>query len=161
MLALVVILFALCWFPLQTYNFVQFIFPSVNTFYYINVLWFSFHLLAMSNSCCNPFVYAIYNEKFRREFHQKVSVLPEALQRCWGKQQTRRTSSTANFYGGNDSHSHPGLVQAALDQSPLQGTRHWRKHDENTQNSRSISCSLTVTRKYCPCKDTSTDEAYV
>ncbi|ODM99928.1 Neuropeptide Y receptor, partial [Orchesella cincta] len=60
MLAVVVLLFALCWLPLQMYNFFQTI-TAINEYQYINIIWFCFHWLAMSNSCYNPFIYAIYS----------------------------------------------------------------------------------------------------
>ncbi|ODM95714.1 Tachykinin-like peptide receptor 99D, partial [Orchesella cincta] len=75
MLALVVLLFAVCWFPLQTYYFSSTLIPSINQYQYINIIWFSFHWLAMSNSCCNPFIYAIYNDKFQREFRARLRFL--------------------------------------------------------------------------------------
>ncbi|ROT71292.1 neuropeptide GPCR A22, partial [Penaeus vannamei] len=71
MLSMVVILFAVCWAPLQTYHVLQEIYPAINRYRYINIIWFCCHWLAMSNSCCNPFIYAIYNEKFKREFRLK------------------------------------------------------------------------------------------
>ncbi|XP_035217876.1 tachykinin-like peptides receptor 99D [Stegodyphus dumicola] len=61
MLAIVVALFAVCWLPFQTYNVLQEVLPQINEYKYINVIWFSAHWLAMSNSCYNPFIYAIYN----------------------------------------------------------------------------------------------------
>uniref|UniRef100_T1JZC0 G-protein coupled receptors family 1 profile domain-containing protein n=1 Tax=Tetranychus urticae TaxID=32264 RepID=T1JZC0_TETUR len=60
MLIVVVALFALCWLPLQTYNLLKDTIPEINTFRYINVIWFCCHWLAMSNSSVNPFIYAIY-----------------------------------------------------------------------------------------------------
>lgn len=80
MLSLVVIMFGLCWFPLQTYNFLHPVFPSINSFEYINVLWFGGHWIAMSNSCVNPFIYAIYNEKFKHELRRRVRCLSENTQ---------------------------------------------------------------------------------
>ncbi|XP_066980691.1 substance-K receptor-like [Macrobrachium rosenbergii] len=71
MLFIVVALFALCWAPLQSYHILQEIYPAVNKYRFINIIWFCCHWLAMSNSCCNPFIYAIYNEKFKREFRHK------------------------------------------------------------------------------------------
>ncbi|XP_026685232.1 RYamide receptor-like [Diaphorina citri] len=68
MLVIVVALFAICWLPLQTYNVLQGIFPSINSYHYINIVFFCCDWLAMSNSCYNPFIYGIYNEKFKREF---------------------------------------------------------------------------------------------
>ncbi|XP_037793076.1 substance-K receptor-like isoform X2 [Penaeus monodon] len=71
MLFMVVALFAFCWAPLQTYHVLQEIYPDINKYRFINIIWFCCHWLAMSNSCCNPFIYAIYNEKFKREFRLK------------------------------------------------------------------------------------------
>ncbi|XP_034239079.1 RYamide receptor-like [Thrips palmi] len=71
MLVIVVALFALCWFPLQTYNILQDMFPRINSYKYINIIFFCCDWLAMSNSCYNPFIYGIYNEKFKREFQQR------------------------------------------------------------------------------------------
>ncbi|XP_049866163.1 RYamide receptor-like [Pectinophora gossypiella] len=73
MLVLVVALFALCWLPLQSYLLLQSFFPSINEYRYINILFFCFDWLAMSNSCYNPFIYAIYNEKFKKEFKQRFT----------------------------------------------------------------------------------------
>ncbi|CAL1260954.1 unnamed protein product, partial [Larinioides sclopetarius] len=51
MLFIVVALFGFCWFPLQLYNFFQEVWPEINSYKYINLIWFTCHLLAMSNSC--------------------------------------------------------------------------------------------------------------
>jgi hypothetical protein len=58
-LMVVVVLFTLAWLPLQGYYVAQSIFPQINTYKYINILWFCAHWLAMSNSCYNPFIYVI------------------------------------------------------------------------------------------------------
>ncbi|KOX71929.1 Tachykinin-like peptides receptor 99D [Melipona quadrifasciata] len=71
MLIIVVALFAICWLPLQLYNVFQYFYSEINEYRYIHYIWFFFDWLAMSNSCYNPFIYGIYNEKFRREFQQK------------------------------------------------------------------------------------------
>ncbi|ODM87893.1 Neuropeptide Y receptor, partial [Orchesella cincta] len=73
MLALVVILFGVCWLPLQAYSILQTIFTSINQYQYINIIWFSFHWLAMSNSCYNPFIYAIYNSLAKKFMRRQVS----------------------------------------------------------------------------------------
>ncbi|ODM94327.1 Neuropeptide Y receptor, partial [Orchesella cincta] len=79
MLALVVLLFALCWLPLQMYQ-------------YINIIWFCFHWLAMSNSCYNPFIYAIYNDKFQREFRARL----------WCFRKYRRNGEDGNYSEASD-----------------------------------------------------------
>ncbi len=82
MIITVVVTFALCWFPLQSYNFASVIFPYINSFEYINIMWFCFHCLAMSNSCCNPFIYAFYNNKFKTELINRIPWLVHILQIC-------------------------------------------------------------------------------
>lgn len=71
MLFIVIAIFAICWLPFQAYNILQEIYPSINDYKYINLIWFSCHLFAMSNSCYNPFIYAIYGEKFNQEFRKR------------------------------------------------------------------------------------------
>lgn len=68
MLFVIVALFAFCWLPYQLYNLLREVFPQIDRYKYINIIWFVMHWLAMSNSCYNPFIYAIYNERFKREF---------------------------------------------------------------------------------------------
>ncbi|GIY20379.1 putative G-protein coupled receptor 83 [Caerostris extrusa] len=67
MLVLVVILFALCWLPLNTFNLIRefnataFIQKSVTH----STVFFICHWLAMSSVCYNPFIYCWLNEHFR------------------------------------------------------------------------------------------------
>ncbi|KOC60735.1 Neuropeptide Y receptor, partial [Habropoda laboriosa] len=89
MFLIVVALFAICWLPLQTYYFLQFLYPEINVYEYINYIWFFCDSLAMSNSCCNPFIYGIYNEKFRREFKQRCPFL-------WRKWSTSPPTNTTD-----------------------------------------------------------------
>ncbi len=81
MLFIVVLMFGICWLPFQTFNLLSSLnFPlkSVATrkrgvakcpkicflifsFRGINYIWMASHILAMSNSSCNPLIYGIYN----------------------------------------------------------------------------------------------------
>uniref|UniRef100_A0A0M3HXS3 G_PROTEIN_RECEP_F1_2 domain-containing protein n=1 Tax=Ascaris lumbricoides TaxID=6252 RepID=A0A0M3HXS3_ASCLU len=70
MLAIVVAVFSLCWFPLETYLLLNEIQPQINEWRYINVLFFCCHWLAMSNSCLNPIIYGVYNNKYKREYRR-------------------------------------------------------------------------------------------
>ncbi|XP_053954082.1 RYamide receptor-like [Anastrepha ludens] len=73
MLIIVVVVFGLCWLPLQLYNILYVTFPEINEYHFISIIWFSCDWLAMSNSCYNPFIYGIYNEKFKREFNKRFA----------------------------------------------------------------------------------------
>eukprot|EP00075_Anas_platyrhynchos_P000827 XP_005012896.2 probable G-protein coupled receptor 83 [Anas platyrhynchos] len=63
MLMLVVVLFAVCWFPLNCYV----VLLSSQTIRTNNALYFAFHWLAMSSTCYNPFIYCWLNDSFRSE----------------------------------------------------------------------------------------------
>ena len=86
MLMLVVALFIIAWFPYQLYGVLGQVYPEINYYHYINMIWFSCHLLAMSHSCCNPFIYVLWNEKFKKELRRK-------LECCFGKTYTSKNES--------------------------------------------------------------------
>ncbi|XP_013776720.2 tachykinin-like peptides receptor 99D [Limulus polyphemus] len=98
MLFIVVALFTICWLPFQTYNILQEVYPTINTYKYINVIWFCCHWLAMSNSCYNPFVYAIYNERFNTEFRNRFTYCTKLLRRQQ-KEQKELDHSLSSRYG--------------------------------------------------------------
>ncbi|XP_052103425.1 neuromedin-K receptor-like [Mytilus californianus] len=69
-LIIVVCLFVICWLPLQIYNVVSQVYREVNDYKYINIIWFCSNWFAMSNSCYNPFIYGLLNDKFKRAFRR-------------------------------------------------------------------------------------------
>ncbi|CAB3387941.1 Hypothetical predicted protein [Cloeon dipterum] len=105
MLVVVVALFALCWLPLQTYNVLQDIFPKINEYRYINIIWFCCDWLAMSNSVCNPFVYGIYNDNFRRRFRSRCVLCSRLLNMPQPAQSldTGRVPSSVLYHPGRQS----------------------------------------------------------
>ncbi|KAM7084504.1 G-protein coupled receptor 83 isoform 2-T2 [Molossus nigricans] len=70
MLMLVVVLFALCWFPLNCYVLLL----SSKVIHTNNALYFAFHWFAMSSTCYNPFIYCWLNENFRVELKALLSM---------------------------------------------------------------------------------------
>lgn len=72
-MVIIVVLFGLCWLPYQVYNLLVPHYPQINKFSYINVIWFSLYWLAMSNSACNPFLYAICSGTFRKELKRRMT----------------------------------------------------------------------------------------
>ncbi|KAK7172854.1 hypothetical protein R3I93_002852 [Phoxinus phoxinus] len=63
MLIAVVAVFAVCWFPLNCYV----VLLSSKMIQANNALYFTFHWLAMSSTCYNPFIYCWLNHSFRAE----------------------------------------------------------------------------------------------
>ncbi|XP_050681773.1 substance-K receptor-like [Leptidea sinapis] len=144
MLVLVVVLFALCWLPLQSYLLLQSFFPSINEYKYINVIFFCFDWLAMSNSCYNPFIYAIYNEKFKKEFKQRFT---------FGQKRNRLSNDSYE-----DGQSYRTRVLS------IRST-----NDKNISMRKSINVnvksadSMKITRNSCQCsrnKETNTESHY-
>jgi len=90
MLMLVVALFTLAWLPLQLYDVLGQIVPSINCYQYINMIWFCCHMLAMSNSCYNPFIYLLCNEKFKKELRLKLKC-------CLGRRDDFNTEYTTVY----------------------------------------------------------------
>ncbi|XP_023336479.1 substance-P receptor isoform X2 [Eurytemora carolleeae] len=69
MLIIVVVLFVVCWTPYTLFYIFTFV-PGFLQYTYINVIFLVAHWLAMSNSCYNPIIYALYSTKFRQEYHK-------------------------------------------------------------------------------------------
>ncbi|KAI5616957.1 putative G-protein coupled receptor 83 [Silurus asotus] len=70
MLVLVVLVFAVCWFPLNCYV----VLLSSHAIHSNNAMYFSFHWLAMSSTCYNPFIYCWLNQSFRAELTYLLSM---------------------------------------------------------------------------------------
>ncbi|XP_061454335.1 G-protein coupled receptor 83-like [Rhineura floridana] len=78
MLVVVVVVFAVCWFPLNCYL----VLMSSKAIHSNNALYFAFHWFAMSSTCYNPFIYCWLNESFRSELKSLLGV-------CWKKEVSR------------------------------------------------------------------------
>ena len=66
MCCVVVIMFGVCWFPMQIYiNILRPYLDRIIDEKYVPHVYFTFHLMAMSNSCINPFIYGVMSSKFR------------------------------------------------------------------------------------------------
>ncbi|XP_071491058.1 RYamide receptor-like [Diadema antillarum] len=76
MFATVVLIFALCYLPLHTFNLIQDMHSSILYFRYIKLIFLSCHLLSMSNCFVNPFIYCWMNTKFRNGFKAVFRCLP-------------------------------------------------------------------------------------
>ncbi|KAM9657901.1 G-protein coupled receptor 83 [Trichechus inunguis] len=89
MLMLVVVLFALCWFPLNCYVLLL----SSKVIRTNNAIYFAFHWFAMSSTCYNPFIYCWLNENFRVELKALLSM----CQRLPKPQEDRPPSPVPSF----------------------------------------------------------------
>ncbi|GFR93735.1 orphan G-protein coupled receptor 40 [Elysia marginata] len=67
LLIAVVVVFALCWLPLNLYHLLTDFHPDPEKLSYNSIVFFICHLIAISSTCFNPFVYCWLNENFREE----------------------------------------------------------------------------------------------
>lgn len=73
MLIAMVAIFGGSWLPLNLFNLVGDLHEPTNHWEYKNITFLLTHVIAMSSTCYNPFLYAWLNENFRKEFK---TVLP-------------------------------------------------------------------------------------
>lgn len=77
MVVIVVLIFALCWLPIQVIFLVQYL----NTDFEVSIVSSAIHMaancLAYMNSCVNPILYAFLSENFRRSFRRLLCCIPE------------------------------------------------------------------------------------
>ncbi|XP_060577291.1 G-protein coupled receptor 83-like [Ruditapes philippinarum] len=67
LLICVVVIFAICWMPLNLYQVLADFHPNAKVFHYDSTTFFICHWIAVSSTCYNPFVYCWLNETFRAE----------------------------------------------------------------------------------------------
>ena len=67
MLIAMVVIFGGCWLPLNMTNLLSDL-VSLHCWSYYHLTFFLCHLLAMSSTCYNPFLYGWLNSAFRKEF---------------------------------------------------------------------------------------------
>ena len=84
MLALVVVIFMVCWAPYHIYFIYLYHNPDITSYSYIGHIYLSFYWLAMSNTCVNPIIYYWMNQRFRAYFNQVLCCVPRCLTRSRG-----------------------------------------------------------------------------
>ena len=96
MLISMVVVFGIGWLPLNTINLLSDINPFPIPTYcweYFTFIFFISHVLAMSSTCYNPFLYGCYNDAFQKEF---TELIPALTYICCQSDQSTSGSSEEN-----------------------------------------------------------------
>ncbi|XP_063616063.1 tachykinin-like peptides receptor 86C [Penaeus indicus] len=126
MLALLVVIFGLCWLPYHTYFIVVHHHPEFSTRPYVNHIYLAFYWLAMSNAFINPIVYYLLDARFRYFFSHLLLGAKESLEKCIGLDQSPSQYSESHDLfaiplpevgarGGNSTHRPPLPSSGVLD----------------------------------------------
>ncbi|XP_070212634.1 prolactin-releasing peptide receptor-like [Littorina saxatilis] len=75
MLIAMVVIFMLCWMPLNVVLLVREYEDSVDSWSYFTLIFFIAHAIAMSSTVYNPFLYAWINDNFKKEFKKVLPCL--------------------------------------------------------------------------------------
>ncbi|VDI30467.1 neuropeptide Y receptor type 2-like [Mytilus galloprovincialis] len=75
MLIAMVTIFVCCWLPLNIVLLTAEYISSFSKWYFYTLLFFSAHVIAMSSTIYNPFLYAWMNDNFKKEFKQVLPFL--------------------------------------------------------------------------------------
>ncbi|TRY68653.1 hypothetical protein TCAL_02477 [Tigriopus californicus] len=148
MLVVVVTIFGICWLPWHLYQVSVILVPEINEYRYINIIFFFSHWLAMFNSCCNPFIYAIYSEKFKREFKlfAHCKICRRFLLRQTSNNHFEDRSPTSirmgfslhhQFQNGTSKVNNVGGAPLVSAQLPAVANSNLKRHEEQLQRTRS------------------------
>jgi hypothetical protein len=109
MLIAMVVIFAICWLPLNIVHMVAEFHRSQLIHY--KVLFLSTHVIAMSSTIYNPFLYSWLNDNFRKEFQQIIPCLFKICP-CFNRQRlniTHTVIADGEIYNDRPSqHQTPG-----------------------------------------------------
>ena len=112
MLIAMVAIFGISWLPVNTIHIIGDYFAKASHWEYFNLCFFCTHVVAMSSTCYNPFLYAWLNENFRKEFQQVLPCFKNAPVRS--RMSRYRSERTWN---GNET-VHETLANHQTDGSP-------------------------------------------
>jgi len=111
MLIAMVVIFAICWLPLNIVHMVAEFHLSELSHY--KVLFLTTHVIAMSSTIYNPFLYSWLNDNFRKEFQQIIPCLFKIC-RCSDRQRSNNNNTTT-IGDGEIYNDHPSIHQMSID----------------------------------------------
>jgi hypothetical protein len=139
MLIAMVVIFAICWLPLNIVHMVEEFHRAELSHY--KVLFLSTHVIAMSSTIYNPFLYSWLNDNFRKEFQQ---ILPCFFKICWclNRRQISHPSTQLTNVGDGDIYERPSLYQMPAESTIATYTQQCSQIKTSTSNGKLNGVSM-------------------
>jgi hypothetical protein len=131
MLIAMVVIFAICWLPLNIVHMVAEFHRSELSHY--KVLFLTTHVIAMSSTIYNPFLYTWLNDNFRKEFQQ---ILPCVFKLCWcfNRHTVHHPSTQLTNLGDGDFADRPSSYQMPAESTIAAYTQSYPHMRDSTSN---------------------------
>lgn len=132
----VVIMFGVCWLPMQLYtNILRQHIDQVFDQKYIPHIYFAFHLMSMSNSCVNPAIYGVMSSKFRNGYLH-----------YWRKLTTccRLSVSKKALKNRNPRETQKDIDGSEIEQKKYKTGLQVPRHDTDRESDSSIPCTIPL-----------------
>jgi neuropeptide Y receptor len=131
MLIAMVVIFAICWLPLNIVHMVEEFHRSELSHY--KVLFLTTHVIAMSSTIYNPFLYSWLNDNFRKEFQQ---IVPCLFKVCWclNRHRTDNSSTQLTNVGDGDLNDRPSTHQMPAESTIATYTHQYSQIKNSTSN---------------------------
>lgn len=143
MLIAMVVIFAICWLPLNIVHMVAEFHRSELTHY--KVLFLSTHVIAMSSTIYNPFLYSWLNDNFRKEFQQ---IIPCLFRICLCLNRPR-TNQQYNNYTTTIGEGEVANERLSLQQIPLDGSLNGKTNGYSSKkNNNTETIQLSSIKQY-------------
>jgi hypothetical protein len=114
MLIAMVVIFAICWLPL---NIVHMVAEYTRTkFIHYRLFFLTTHVIAMSSTVYNPFLYSWLNDNFRKEFQQIIPCLFKVCL-CLNRNRANLNNPTTTMADGEIYYERPSTHQTPIDGS--------------------------------------------
>jgi len=133
MLIAMVVIFAICWLPLNIVHMIEEFHRQ--KFRHFKVLFLSTHVIAMSSTIYNPFLYSWLNDNFRKEFQQ---ILPCLFKICWclNRQRSSQPTTQVTNYQDGEFYDRPSTYHQPNDSTIGTYTHHYSSMKNSTSNGR-------------------------
>lgn len=156
MLIAMVVIFAICWLPLNIVHMVAEFHRSQLSHY--KVLFLSTHVIAMSSTIYNPFLYSWLNDNFRKEFQKLVPCL---FKICWclNRRQSANLSTQLTNVGDGDFYDRPSTYQMPAESTIATYTQNYSQMRNSSSNGKINGLPMKKMSNQETCFSVSADEA--